>query len=377
MPDITVKYFDSTMNGAPALSGTAGALIGVLDACLINGFGTVTLNSLVVSDNVATATVNTGHNFPMVVGSNNVSPGVGAVITLAGATPNGLNGDWRIASVPNSTTFTFATSGISNQTASGTITAKRAAAGWTKAHSGTNKAAYARSDPAAAAMLLRLDDTPAQYPTLIMYESMSDIDTGSGPAPTSGSFYTAKSSAASSTARDWRLFADGRSLYLFVRANGTLWDAGFAFGDVIPYKSGDAYRSFLIAHSTQSTQYFYLYELNAATAALLARGSSGSGGAVAMRRYGHPLNTLLGVGGAAAYPATADGAFHGYPVEAWESNTNPRGKMPGLYSAVHAQGTLTDATLVTDVPQLSGGAILVITTSTNPRAALSLNSPWQ
>ena len=37
-----VKYIHSDMRGAPVLSGTPGAMIGVLDAFLITGFGTVT-----------------------------------------------------------------------------------------------------------------------------------------------------------------------------------------------------------------------------------------------------------------------------------------------------------------------------------------------
>lgn len=144
MLDASVRYYDSTMAGAPALSGTPGALISVLDACLKDGFGTVTLNSLVVAGNVATGTVNAGHGFTMVGGA------VGPVITIAGATPAGLNGTWRIASVPNSTTFTFATSGIADQTATGTITAKRAPLGFSKVFSGTNKAVYRADDVASS-----------------------------------------------------------------------------------------------------------------------------------------------------------------------------------------------------------------------------------
>ena len=114
MPDTTVRYYDVTMSGAPALSGTAGALIGVLDACLVDGFGSVTLDSAAVASNVATRSISTGHGFAMIGDT-------GSVIRIAGATPSGLNGDWRVASVPGSTTFTFVTSGISDQTASGTI----------------------------------------------------------------------------------------------------------------------------------------------------------------------------------------------------------------------------------------------------------------
>lgn len=369
MPDTGVRYFDSTMAGAPALSGTAGTLIGVLDACLVNGFGAVTLNSLVVAGNVVAGTVTAGHGFAMIGGI------VGPVIRISGATPSALNGDWRLASVPNSTTFTFSTTGIADQTATGTITAKRAPAGWTKAHSGTNKAAYARLDQAANAMLLRVDDSPAQYPTLIMYEAMSGVDTGSGPAPTSGSFYAAKSSAASAVARPWRLFADARTVYLFVRADGTNWDAGLAFGDLAPYKAADVYSSFLIAHPTASTLYFYLWELGAATGSLLARPVSHLGAATPMRRYAHPLNTYLGSGGT-AYPAAADGALHGWPVEAWDSNTDPRGMMPGLYSPVHAAGAIADGTVVPGVDLLGGGALFVQAITSQPRAAIAIDTPW-
>ena len=124
MPN-SVRFYDSTMSGAPALSGTAGALIGVLDGCLVDGFGSVTVNSLVVASNVATATVSAGHQFAMI---GNTGP----VIRIEGATPSGLNGDWRVT-VTGATTFTFATTGISDQTATGMITAKRAPAGFEKA----------------------------------------------------------------------------------------------------------------------------------------------------------------------------------------------------------------------------------------------------
>ena len=53
--DFSVYYFNEGLRGAPQLSGTSGALIAVLDACLITGFGTVSVTSLTVADGVATA----------------------------------------------------------------------------------------------------------------------------------------------------------------------------------------------------------------------------------------------------------------------------------------------------------------------------------
>ena len=83
---VSVKSFYSTMTGAPRLTGEAGKLIGVLDTCLINGFGSVTLDSVVIADGVATATDNSGHGFVDY-----------AVVLIEGATPAGVNGEKRIA----------------------------------------------------------------------------------------------------------------------------------------------------------------------------------------------------------------------------------------------------------------------------------------
>ena len=82
---IPVKFIDSASAtpGTPVLTGQVGSLIALLDALLINGFGSITLTSLVVAGGVATATA-TAHGFP-----------VNSVLFLAGATPSGLNGEKR------------------------------------------------------------------------------------------------------------------------------------------------------------------------------------------------------------------------------------------------------------------------------------------
>ena len=37
--DTTVKFYNSSMPGAPVLSGSAGAMLAVLQACLVDGWG--------------------------------------------------------------------------------------------------------------------------------------------------------------------------------------------------------------------------------------------------------------------------------------------------------------------------------------------------
>lgn len=347
------------MSGAPSLSGEAGTLIGVLDACLIDGFGSVTLDSLVVASSVATATKNTGHGFLD-----------HTVLLIAGATPSGLNGEQRITKT-GTNTFTFDATGISDQTATGTITAKMAPVGWSKAHSGTNKAAYARTALAATAMKLRVDDSPAQYPTLIMYETMSDVDTGTGPAPTSSSYYFAKSSAASATARAWRLFADDQAFYLFANADGSTWPSAMFFGDVVNYRSGDAYHALLQAHAAgNTTSHLYLID-GTTTGAALSRSYSQVGAAVASSRYSHRKCQYLGAGGMVT-PSYVDNAIHYWPVECWEGNTLARGKMPGLYCPVH-DATLTDGAIMT----VGSQKILHQYYNASYQAALDLTGPWR
>src|SRR5574338_205768 len=106
---LPVKYFHGQMTGAPVLSGTAGSRIAVLDACLLNGFNLVTVDSLVVAGNVATLTRAAGISFE-----------VNQVVLVAGATGGAaaLNDEWCITAV-SSTWIKFACPGISDQTATG------------------------------------------------------------------------------------------------------------------------------------------------------------------------------------------------------------------------------------------------------------------
>jgi len=384
MLDASVRYYDSTMAGAPALSGTPGALISVLDACLKDGFGTVTLNSLVVAGNVATGTVNAGHGFTMVGGA------VGPVITIAGATPAGLNGTWRIASVPNSTTFTFATSGIADQTATGTITAKRAPLGFSKVFSGTNKAVYRADDVASSRLYLRVADDgtgAATYARVRGFETMSDVDTGTGPYPTdaqySGGMYWGKSSAANSTARAWRLIGDSQGFALFVNHDGAGgWISGL-FVDIASEKAGDAYRSLLIGSPTATVSGMcYLPFTNNNSSNFMARSYTQTGSSVAVSKDTHRLSQSgMGAAGTGnSYPSPVGNQFYCAPVDIWETGSLLRGILPGIYSPLHTALSLTDGAVMTSVEGLPGRSLLIQRLSNSGTAyavAIDITGPWR
>ena len=345
---VDVKWFTSAMAGAPTLSGEVGKLIAVLDACLINGFGSVTLTSLIVSGGVATATKN-GHGFLD-----------HAVVRIAGATTSGLNGDKRIAWL-NANAFTFDATGISDQTATGTITAKMAPADWIKPYSGTNKAAYARTDVLATAMLLRVDDSPTTYANIKAYETMSDVDTGTNAYP-SIAIYQCKSSAASSTVRDWVVACDPKMLYFFARTGGNQWWDALIFGDINSYKSGDAHHCLIYANQQSGYGYDLFYKTNdTVTSRWIARAYAQTGTNVGctLRTQGSPSATNgLGITGN-PYPNEVDNSFHAWPIEVWEGSTRARGLMPGMYNPIHSAAVLTQGMVIDSVPQLDGHRLFV------------------
>lgn len=240
------KSFDSGMTGAPVLSGTAGALIAVLDAVLVTGFGLQTASSVVVTSGIATATYATAHSFR-----------VDTVALVAGATPAGLNGEKRILSVLGANSVTFDATGITDGTATGAITSKVAPAGWTKAFTGTNVAVYKITSPEGTGFYLRVDDDGTTTARVRGYETMSDVNTGTGPFPTVTQFaapglWWSKSNAESVAARPWRIFADDRGIYYFPKQAGTGGEhQGNYFGDVLSLKSNDPYACVLRA-GTQS-----------------------------------------------------------------------------------------------------------------------------
>jgi hypothetical protein len=126
----------------------------------------------------------------------------------------------------------------------------KAAAGWTKPLSDTNKAAYYMGAGGTSdRMYLRVDDSAAQQARVVGYVTMSTIDAGDEPFPTeaqfSGGLYLNKSSAASATARPWVAIATPTTLYLFIEAGATVlggaWQTShgqLAFGEYATYAAG-------------------------------------------------------------------------------------------------------------------------------------------
>ncbi|MEG0051636.1 MAG: hypothetical protein RR715_00090 [Comamonas sp.] len=334
----SVKNFSSTDPGAMVLSGTAGALSALLKAYLVDGRGAGAVQGLTVANGIATAVYAAGHPFS-----------VGSVGLFAGATPAGLNGEKRILTTATNS-VTFAAPGIADGAATGSITSKLAAAGWLQVAAGANILALKSASAEGTGCVLRIDDTGAAAARAIGYESMSDINTGSGPFPSaamnSGGQYWWKSDSAGVSPRAWRMFADDRLFYLWVAAGGGVQGQGIlaVFGDINSAKSGDSWacviNGFSSGSNTSVAQAGCAGFGNAAVAAtsefVIARSHLGVGGAqLAKKLAAHNLGagysgTLPYNPNALNYPNGPDNSLRLAPVEV-VSGAGIRGVLPGLY----------------------------------------------
>jgi len=358
-------------------------MLAILDACLVNGFNLLTLDSLVVAGNVATGT-KASHGYK-----------VSQIITIAGASPAGLNGEWRITGVATNT-FTFTTAGISDQTATGTITAKSTAAGWLKPFSGTNKATYRSQDVASSQICMRVDDSVALYATVTGYETMSAVDTGTN---TFGPNYFKKSSVADATTRPWVLIADARGLYLGVAwTNTTVYDF-YNFGDFDSLVSGDAWACKLQGLTASAPASIGQY---ASMSDASPAGSTNSNWAVTPRPYSaiyvptgliqasmsggqsiytdgavntQPSQAAFNMSGVHGYnntvgydyfatPAPGDAGYHFFPVFLVESASGQkflRGVCRGLLHIFESNPTFSgNYTILNGVQNVNGGLVLMI-----------------
>lgn len=374
-----VKVFQSSDAGAPVLSGSAGSLVALLDACLITGYNVRAVDSLTWASGVATATVNGGHGFAR-----------GDVITIAGASEGAFNGDFVIKSV-TTTAFQFDVPGTGlPATVLGGISAKKAPVGsWSKPYTGTAKAVYRSDDVAGLRHYLRVDDTDARYARVRGFVSMTDADTGIEPFPFAGQLAAgltwAKSTTADAAARDWVLVGDSRAFWLFRRFVPGQGMALGGFGDLIAYRPGDPFASWVIGSESASPAAAW-DGLNSANASnetagrFMPRAFHAAGTAVRFGLIGHGLSTTLGASGGLTFPNLADGSLLLSSLMAVETGS-ARGVMPGLWQPLHTLPLNHGDRLPGLTVGGLGREVLLIELANNGggtgRVAVDVTGPWR
>jgi hypothetical protein len=347
----TIRLFRSTDTGAPTLSGTAGALIAVLDACLKDGYNSKSVQSITRSGSTATVTFAAAHGF--------AADGL-TIVRHAGADQAEYNGDFQISNV-TATSYDITVSGTPATPATGTITAKVAPLDWGKPFSGTNKAAYRSAEVTGTRLYLRVDDNNPNadsYKNAFLrgYESMSDVDTGTGLFPTTAlatnGIFLNKSSASDATSRAWELFGDGFEFHFFYTT--TADSAGrrqFHFGDPASDLLSDPYGALIYGDTAASSG---APNISSSAHALptnpgnissnwqsghyFARASSQLGSADRAGKCGDIIlgGAAIGHTGIVPYPAPGSEGLYISPLTVFDS-LGPRAQLKGIYQPLHTR----------------------------------------
>lgn len=261
----------------------------------------------------------------------------------------------------------------------------KAAAGWTKVYSGTNKAAYRNGAASISRTFLRvLDDASGggagREASLRLYATMSDVDTGTFPVPTlaqcASGIMARKSTSMDSTVRAWTILADDVTAILIFDNGDSLSGVTYCnvnyVGDVYSYQTADAMGAFIGGRTQEAASpvsnwetLFNFGSLHSAGAPIGFIAGSHTGVAGSLLCYaitsgfvggGHPSANL-------PYPSPVDGSvwvfgpFH--IVVGAASSNGVRGHLRGINLFGHDKSNVANGDTVTGAGELSGRSFVL------------------
>jgi len=167
-----LKWFTHSTGSAPQLSNSQGALIPILDACLVNGFNERSVVSITKSGDIITLDFGVNHGYLNY-----------QVIALSEFLDSKLIGEHRILS-STTTTISFELSGVVNLSGSGKC--KLAPLGFEKKYEALGKRAYRSKNTLINPFYLRVDDTLdpvwtstyAKFAKVAIVEDMTGVELG-------------------------------------------------------------------------------------------------------------------------------------------------------------------------------------------------------
>lgn len=308
---MTVRVYRSSDTSAPVLNATAGSMITVLDAVLVNGYGSKT------------------------------------------------------------------------------------ALGWTKPFSGTNTASYKQPAGTTNGFYLDVNDANPNADTnksarVLGYEAMTAVATGTNPFPTVAQKSTAvqwvkSTETVVATPVSWVIVGTNKFFFMWVKKVST--DVGSpggdigalqGFGDVLSYKTADAYNTMICGVSTASNP-ATAAELQLVTSNIsltasipgtfMTRSYTQTGTAVAIGQHcdAHKLSTSAGAFGysnasqALPYPNGPDTSLYTSSIWVHEASIRElRGIIPGIYAILHDRPLTTGNTFTGGVGTPLAGKTLEV-----------------
>jgi hypothetical protein len=262
---------------------------------------------------------------------------------------------------------------------------------WTMTNNTSNIASFKQGAGAGCSFIINDSGVSPQATTqeawAAGYETVSGVASpiGSGgyQFPTTSQGYSSygvviiRKSNATSGGRNWFLFADSSTFYLFIATQDT---AGmyyaFGFGDFYSYVNSDLYRCMIIGRSSLGTTASYegmdltSYVNAAVVGSFIDRNYAGNAaGSVLAGKHGDLAKAgsqvMLGI---VTAPNQADSNYYLSPVWITESATScVRGQLRGFYELLHpiATAALTDGTTISGGGSYSPKTFYVLNKSAN------------
>jgi hypothetical protein len=314
------NYYHSLEAYAPRLSGESGSLVSLLDACLVDGYG-----------NKSPA----GWSKPL---------------------PNySSSGCWRPASGSRLTLFVN-DAGPYNGAAA--MTREAHATGYETILGLTHSLQYFTGTGG------------GQFP----YYGQTGLGT---PLTMSGSVVWRKSATTGSTERQWQMFADAYTMYLFVQSGDVagVWSL-YAFGDIFSFKqTTDEYKCIIIGRvynniANQSVTYDSADTITTLTfpsyVHFMARGWGGLGRSIRVTKVGDAGKGSMNAQnfptvGIIPVPNPVDGAIYMSPL--WISEPDYgmlRGRIRGVWFPCHPIAQFGDGQLIEGTGELSGKRFQIV-----------------
>lgn len=293
-----VIYYTSDEVGAPALTSTAGSLISVLDACLVNGFNAKAVIAASTAGGVCTLQVSM-HNY-----SN------GRKVLVAGLTTGSLNGVKKIT-VVDANNISYPAVGVADGAQAGTATVKRAPLAWTKLFGDAFTGMYQRGDVTASGYCLRIDDSTANaadgFSRAAAVLAPTDFNTYTDRFPLAVQNQDAQpqifwTRGISGAADHWTLVGDGTTFYFFAKGNssdGLGFQAPRGFGDLISVVPGDTHNAFIGGDVSRNSPQFLSGRVQPAGP---LDTTTGAGAFVARDYSGYVPSTFISNLGKGTYP---------------------------------------------------------------------------
>jgi hypothetical protein len=311
--------YKSSDTSAPSFYGTTGSVVALLDACLVNGYGT--------------------------------EPGAGWLKPLPNTGSGAFSQSYGCYQQPTgSQMYLF----INDNAPNGTALYREAwATGW----------------ETLVSLSSSVSDTCGS-------------GSGQFPLPsqllTTGHTVIRKSSTSdSSSLRQWTVAADSSSFYMFIATGDTAnMYYGFGFGDIYSFAGSgntDAYRCIIMGRNAENTSAAgnegidFMSAINTATQGhYMPRTYAGSGTSITVGKHGDSVKGGSGFVGNIPFPNSVDNALYVSPVWVCENATSiVRGQLRGFYQICHPVANFLDGQTFNGALDYNGKSFLVMKTTPN------------